>query len=54
MDEMKFAVLIDSENVSYKYVKAMFEELSKYGIATYKRAYGDFSKENLRTSQQQP
>ncbi|NLB36771.1 MAG: NYN domain-containing protein, partial [Clostridiales bacterium] len=48
MDEMKFAVLIDSENVSYKYVKAMFEELSKYGIATYKRAYGDFSKENLR------
>jgi uncharacterized LabA/DUF88 family protein len=48
MDEMKFAVIIDAENVSYKYVKVMFEELSKYGIATYKRAYGDFSKENLR------
>ncbi len=48
MDEKMFAVIIDAENVSYRYIKCMFEELSKYGVATYKRAYGDFSKENLR------
>ena len=39
MSEKKFAVIIDAENISYKYIKCMFEELQKYGVATYKRAY---------------
>lgn len=45
MEELKrrMAVLIDSENVSPKYVKYIFDEISNYGIATYKRAYGDWA-----------
>ncbi|MCR5790597.1 MAG: NYN domain-containing protein [Lachnospiraceae bacterium] len=39
----KFAVLIDAENVSLKYVKFILDEVSGYGIATYKRAYGDWT-----------
>ncbi len=40
---LKFAVLIDAENVSLKYVKYILDEVSGYGIATYKRAYGDWT-----------
>ena len=39
----KIAVLIDAENVSTKYIKLIMDEVSEYGIATYKRVYGDFS-----------
>lgn len=39
--DSRFAVLIDAENVSVKYIKIIFDELSKDGIATYKRIYGD-------------
>lgn len=39
----KIAVLIDAENISTKYVKLIMDEVSEYGIATYKRVYGDFS-----------
>ena len=42
-NERRMAVLIDSENVSPKYVKYIFDEISNYGIATYKRAYGDWA-----------
>lgn len=41
--ERRLAVLIDSENISPKYVKYIFDEISNYGIATYKRAYGDWA-----------
>lgn len=41
--ERRLAVLIDSENISPKYVKNIFDEISNYGIATYKRAYGDWA-----------
>ncbi|MCR4924492.1 MAG: NYN domain-containing protein [Lachnospiraceae bacterium] len=39
----RLAVLIDAENVSIKYVKYILDEVSSYGIATYKRAYGDWT-----------
>ena len=39
--ERRLAVLIDAENISIKYVKVILDEISNYGIATYKRAYGD-------------
>lgn len=42
--EKKFAVLIDSDNISSKYVQIIFDEISKEGIATYKRIYGDWTK----------
>ncbi len=41
--QYKIAVIIDAENVSTKYIKLIMDELSAYGIATYKRVYGDFT-----------
>jgi uncharacterized LabA/DUF88 family protein len=37
-------VLIDADNVSDKYVKIILDEISNYGVATYKRIYGDWTK----------
>lgn len=39
----KLAVLIDSDNVSYAYVKPMLEEIARYGTPTIKRIYGDWT-----------
>ena len=36
-------MLIDAENVSSKYVKRILDEISNYGIVTYKRIYGDWT-----------
>ncbi len=54
-NQMRIALLIDAENVSKKYVKLIMDEISEYGVVTYKRVYGDFSlpsamswKESLR------
>ena len=40
---MQLALLIDSENVSHKYIKIIFDELANHGIATYRRIYGDWT-----------
>ncbi|MFA5405292.1 MAG: NYN domain-containing protein [Ignavibacteria bacterium] len=45
--DLKLAVLIDADNVSYSYVKEMFEEIAKYGIPTFKRIYADWTKPNV-------
>lgn len=45
--EMKYAVLIDAENMSNKYVKLIMDEISTYGIATYKRLYGDYTQPSV-------
>ena len=42
-NNLKLAVLIDADNVSYKYLKALFDEVAQYGIACVKRVYGDWS-----------
>ncbi len=42
-NESRFAVLIDAENVSVRYIKLILDELAKDGIATYKRIYGDWT-----------
>lgn len=44
MEDMKFALLIDSDNISASYIKIILEELSKYGTVTYKRIYGDWTR----------
>lgn len=44
--EMRYAVLIDSDNVAAKYTKYIFDEVSNYGIITYKRVYGDWTRDN--------
>ncbi len=42
-DVKRFAVLIDIENVSKKYVELIMDEASNYGDLTIKRAYGDWT-----------
>ncbi len=42
--DLKFAVLIDADNVPYANVKEMFQEIAKYGTPTFKRIYADWTK----------
>lgn len=44
----KFALLIDADNISHKYVDAIIEETTKYGTCTYRRIYGDWAKPHLK------
>ncbi|WP_235870075.1 NYN domain-containing protein [Parvibacter caecicola] len=41
--DKRFALLIDADNVSSKYIKPILDELSKYGTVTIKRIYGDWT-----------
>lgn len=45
MQEKKFnlAVLIDGDNASARLVKEILDEVSKYGKATIRRIYGDWT-----------
>ncbi|MEI3229307.1 MAG: NYN domain-containing protein [Lachnospiraceae bacterium] len=43
MEDKRYAVLIDSDNVSAKYITAILDEMTKYGVITYKRIYGDWT-----------
>jgi uncharacterized LabA/DUF88 family protein len=43
----RLAVLIDADNASATVVKELLEEVAKYGTATVKRAYGDWTTQNL-------
>lgn len=45
-EKMQFAVLIDADNISSKYAVTIFEELEKYGLTSYRRIYGNWSKAN--------
>ena len=40
----KLAVLIDADNASASAVSGLFAEIAKYGIASVKRIYGDWSR----------
>ena len=44
----KFAVLIDADNSSINAISSILEEVAKYGIASVKRVYGDWSSETLK------
>ncbi len=46
-DIARLAVLIDADNASAAVVKELLEEVAKYGTATVKRAYGDWTTQNL-------
>ena len=43
MEDIRFAILIDSENISAKYIQYILGEVTKYGVITYKRIYGDWT-----------
>ncbi len=42
-----FAVLIDADNAPAAIVEGLFEEIAKYGVASVKRIYGDWTQPNL-------
>ncbi len=42
-DKTTLALLIDADNISAKYIPVIMDEIPRYGIATYKRIYGDFT-----------
>ena len=41
--QTQLAVLIDADNASADIVEGLFEEIAKYGIASVKRIYGDWT-----------
>ncbi len=46
-NELRFAILIDADNISDKYVKIILDEMTNNGIVTYKRVYGDWTASRL-------
>lgn len=46
-ETLRLAVLIDADNASAAVVKELLEEVAKYGTPTIKRAYGDWTTQNL-------
>ena len=45
--DLRFAILIDADNVSEKYVQIVLDEVANFGVATYKRIYGDWTTPRL-------
>lgn len=44
---LRLAVLIDADNASAAVARELLEEVAKYGTPTVKRAYGDWTTQNL-------
>ncbi|UDY19649.1 hypothetical protein NLHDIDDJ_01291 [Acinetobacter baumannii] len=47
LQRKKLAILIDADNSSVNSIYLILEEIAKYGIASVKRVYGDWSSETL-------
>ena len=47
LKQEKLAVLIDADNTSSAVAQGLFEEIAKYGVASVKRIYGDWSNNTL-------
>lgn len=45
--QRKLAVLIDADNAQPSIIKGLLEEIAKYGVASVKRVYGDWTTSNL-------
>ena len=50
-NEKKLAVLIDGDNAPASRAAALFAEVAKYGLASVKRVYGDWSSPTLNSWQ---
>ncbi len=48
ISQKKLAVLIDADNTQPTIIAPLLSEIAKYGIATIKRIYGDWTKPNLK------
>ena len=42
--DLNLAVLIDADNIPYSGIKGMLDEITKFGIPSIKRIYGDWTK----------
>ncbi|WP_421996101.1 NYN domain-containing protein [Reyranella sp.] len=49
MRPRRFAVLIDADNTSPRIAAGLFEEIAKFGEASVRRIYGDFSSPRMRS-----
>jgi uncharacterized LabA/DUF88 family protein len=47
--DLRLAVLIDADNVPPARIRAMLEEIAKYGTPTFKRIYGDWTSNNKQS-----
>jgi len=47
--QLKLAVLIDADNTQARIIEGLLAEVAKYGIASVKRIYGDWTNTNLRS-----
>ncbi|HHX37018.1 MAG TPA: NYN domain-containing protein [Clostridiaceae bacterium] len=47
LNDVRMAVLIDADNISYEYLDALMSEVARYGLPTIKRIYGDWTSPNL-------
>lgn len=47
-EDLKIALLIDSDNISPKYMDTLFDELKSVGVVTIKRIYGDWTRDNAK------
>lgn len=45
--DLRLAVLIDADNVPYRLINGILEEIAKYGVPTFKRIYGDWTKPHV-------
>ncbi len=45
--DLRLAVIIDADNVPSANVKAMMEEIAKFGTPTFKRIYGDWTRPHI-------
>src|SRR5690242_14809632 len=45
----RFAVLIDADNTSPRIAAGLFDEIAKFGEASVRRIYGDFSGQRLKS-----
>lgn len=46
-DQVRLAVLIDADNAQAKHLERLLVEIAKYGTATVRRAYGDWTTPHL-------
>ena len=46
-DSQRLALLIDADNASPAIIAGLLSEISKYGVLTVKRIYGDWTTPNL-------
>ena len=47
--EKRFALLIDADNIGSQYIKVIVEEITDEGVLTYKRIYGDWTSQRMKS-----